>query len=954
MLDGASGLNVSSAAYQFSTDGGASWSDWLPADCTGANGTTQRQTVTARGVRFGRASAADNQIRFGIRDIVGHFNTSPAHTIQIDDTPPMGWRLESPMDWHTRDRRPTVLVSVLDDLSGLNLSSAEADFSRDGGASWLPVTNLSSSWGRAGEGGRVASISAQCIPFDGDSGSRNLVRFRISDVAGSVNQSESFVIKIDAEPPAAPSIAPEPAFTAGTENELSWSAPEEPASGLAHYELHCDDSPDFTAPFMVVNVTSGTSCTLTDLSDGVRYFYRVAALSGAGLRGPFSQTVHSAQDSSPPVTRISTQPAEPDGANGWFTTPPLVTLNASDNGSGVAQTFYVLDGGQLTVGRELTPAGEGERELVFWSADAVGNQERPSSAVLKVDLTPPKAKISAPSAVYMGEEAYFDGSGSEEALEHEWEFGDGTGVTRGEVVSHIYNASGVFRVTLVVRDRAGLTCATFRDVRVLVRGADYPPVARISALPTVFVGADVSLDGTGSTDEDPSSLRYEWDFGDGESASGALATHVFKREGTYTIKLRVTDSLGQSDTAYRLIKVYVQGTNLPPLAQISETKPAYAGEPVIFDASNSSDEDPTTLNLTWDFGDGTVGYGVLVTHTYATDGAFIVRLVARDSGGLSSEATMAIRVYQRGQNLAPFAHFTFRPRSPRASEEVEFDASLTLDEDPLGLNFTWDFGDGRGAQGKIVSHSFSAPGTYLVRLRARDGSGLVGEYSESVRVTGGGEGAAYSPAVMSVAAALVALALVIVAAALARPRKRIEAVPSAPPPSSPGGPKSLVSPLGGPPQPPVVESGLNYLIDSERPEHCYEALTRLVSEGAKGLLISHVHPKKVFKDGAPPDVEVCWLSELSDQGPSLDPSKMDYELTEKLLDFIKTHRSRAVLALDGIELLIQTHGFNRVLEFVHNINEVASVNEATVLVHVNSLAMKEMEYNQLKREFDRW
>ncbi|MGQ9582552.1 MAG: PKD domain-containing protein [Thermoplasmatota archaeon] len=954
-LDNTSGLNVSSAAYHYSTDRGASWSEWLSAGCSGANGTTQRQTIAARGVPFGRASASDNQIQFRVSDVVGQFDTSPVYTVLIDDTPPGGWRLEAPVGWYTAHQRPTVVVSAHDDLSGLNLSSAGAEYSRDGGASWLPILNLSASQGRAGAGPGAVNISAHGVPFDSDTGTRNLIRFNISDLAGNVNSSGALLIKIDTQAPAAPSLEPEPTFTAGTENELRWAAPDETASGLARYELHCDDAPDFATPVKVVNVTGETSYTITGLSDGVRYFYRVAAVSGAGLRGPFSLTTHSAQDASPPRTNLETQPPGPNGANGWFTTTARAILNASDNCSGVAHTFYILDGGQLTTGRELTLAGEGEHELVYWSVDEVGNQEHPSSAVIKIDLTPPTAKISVPSVIYLGEEAHFDGSGSVDALEYEWEFGDGTGVSRGASVSHVYNKSGVLRVTLVVRDRAGLTCATFSDVRVLVKGADLPPVARISTLPTVFVGAEVSLDGTGSTDENASALSYDWDFGDGDTASGARVTHVFRKEGTYTIKLRVTDPMGQSDTAYRSIRVYVPGSNLPPLAQISYIGPAYAGEPVIFDASNSSDEEPSSLNFTWDFGDGGGGHGVLATHTYATEGAFIVRLSVRDSGDLSSEATTAVRVYKRGQNLAPFAQFTFRPFSPGAGEEVEFDASLTLDEDIPGLNFTWDFGDGQGAQGKVVSHVFSSPGTYSVRLRVRDSGGLVGEYSDSVRVAGGSPGAAPLPGLIWAAAALVALALVVSIAALARSRRRgASTSPSPPPPGAAGGPMSLIAPPAAPLAPLVVESGLNYLMDSERLEPCCEALTRLVSEGARGLLISPVHPKKIFKGGEPSNVEVYWLSELADQGPSMDPSKMDYELSEKLIEFIKTHRSKAAVMVDGVELLIQTHGFERVLEFVHNINEVASVNEATVLVHVNSRAMREMEYNQLKREFDRW
>ena len=37
------------------------------------------------------------------------------------------------------------------------------------------------------------------------------------------------------------------------------------------------------------------------------------------------------------------------------------------------------------------------------------------------------------------------------------------------------------------------------------------------------------FDGGGSSDEDGDSLTYSWDFGDGNSGSGSVATHVYEK-----------------------------------------------------------------------------------------------------------------------------------------------------------------------------------------------------------------------------------------------------------------------------------------------------------------------------------------------------------------------------------------------------------------------------------------
>jgi len=72
VFDEISGLNVNSARYRFSTDGGASWSDWLVAACTGISGTTEVQTITASAVPFGRPSETANRIEFQIADVKGY------------------------------------------------------------------------------------------------------------------------------------------------------------------------------------------------------------------------------------------------------------------------------------------------------------------------------------------------------------------------------------------------------------------------------------------------------------------------------------------------------------------------------------------------------------------------------------------------------------------------------------------------------------------------------------------------------------------------------------------------------------------------------------------------------------------------------------------------------------------------------------------------------------------
>jgi len=60
------GIDVSAAYYSYSTDGGSSWSIWTSASCTGSDGATSYQTLTADSVSFNQDSGTQNKIKFRI------------------------------------------------------------------------------------------------------------------------------------------------------------------------------------------------------------------------------------------------------------------------------------------------------------------------------------------------------------------------------------------------------------------------------------------------------------------------------------------------------------------------------------------------------------------------------------------------------------------------------------------------------------------------------------------------------------------------------------------------------------------------------------------------------------------------------------------------------------------------------------------------------------------------
>ncbi|MBN1587375.1 MAG: PKD domain-containing protein, partial [Candidatus Omnitrophica bacterium] len=69
-----------------------------------------------------------------------------------------------------------------------------------------------------------------------------------------------------------------------------------------------------------------------------------------------------------------------------------------------------------------------------------------------------------------------------------------------------------------------------------------------------------------SRDADGDVLKYHWDFGDGQSASGPVAKHTYKGPGEYMVRLLLDDGRGTHGSISEAnVKVMV---NAPPVAVI--------------------------------------------------------------------------------------------------------------------------------------------------------------------------------------------------------------------------------------------------------------------------------------------------------------------------------------------------------------------------------------------------
>lgn len=91
-------------------------------------------------------------------------------------------------------------------------------------------------------------------------------------------------------------------------------------------------------------------------------------------------------DTTPPVTTCTLDPAEPNGMNDWYVGDVAVTLTAIDDISGVNATYYKINEGEWEIYADpFVIESDGYYVIEYYSVDNAGNIEDVKSADFKID-----------------------------------------------------------------------------------------------------------------------------------------------------------------------------------------------------------------------------------------------------------------------------------------------------------------------------------------------------------------------------------------------------------------------------------------------------------------------------------------------------------------------------------------------------------------------------------------
>ncbi len=187
----------------------------------------------------------------------------------------------------------------------------------------------------------------------------------------------------------------------------------------------------------------------------------------------------------------------------------------------------------------------------------------------------------------------------------------------------------------------------------LAEGRNCAPTARITA-PSFTTTEGQALSFSGSTSSDPNAgdaLAEQWYVNGAAAGTGNDFTYTFANDGTYEVKLIVTDAAGSNSTAVATVAI----SNVAPAINAFSGATILRGE-TYSTTGTFTDPGADTWTGSVNYGDGsstaltTSGHSFDLSHSYASTGTFTVSVTVND-GAASNTRTATVIVKSALQGI---------------------------------------------------------------------------------------------------------------------------------------------------------------------------------------------------------------------------------------------------------------------------------------------------------------
>ena len=367
----------------------------------------------------------------------------------------------------------------------------------------------------------------------------------------------------------------------------------------------------------------------------------------------------------------------------------IVGENAAADDNVVHISVPPSDGGQSTIPKM------GDRII----------KENPSPSA-SIAVTSDTTDMDGIHVVADGEQVNFSGLSSSSPIgvsQYSWSFGTSSAETSNTF------SSGSTLVTLTVTDTFGDISEA--NVSIMADGNNPVPVVNVIVKAGISDEGETYNTSTSNVDEDYNVVvfnasesddadsmisDYAWDFGDNNTDTGDVVSHIFADPGDFSVQLTVTDAAGNSDSSTTIISV---NDIEPPRAAFNWSYTnesgsdvagaAVEGLPTHFNAGGTDDNSNGPLTYIWDFGDGTNGTGVTVDHTFdeTSDEAFNVILEVTDASGNKDQISYGISPAMMDRPDIYATQIIFDNENPSEGDVVTISTTIKV----LKMNVTEPF-----------------------------------------------------------------------------------------------------------------------------------------------------------------------------------------------------------------------------------------------------------------------
>ena len=397
----------------------------------------------------------------------------------------------------------------------------------------------------------------------------------------------------------------------------------------------------------------------------------------------------------------------------------LSAKTSFDPDNPVLKYFWkVSDGSELSspvASLSFEEPGTYSVSLIVDDGEGVENSVQTLTKTIKVNA-PPVPVIIAPeksnlSLIHFSAEKSWDAD--QDQLTYRWNFGDDSTAV-GKTVSHLYQRSGTYTVTLTVNDGNNLSNSS-QFVRHTIT-INKNPKANFDVPPLWEPQVPLFVDGSQSVDSDGSIVLYQWFINGKEISNESKTSLEFPEPGDYTVTLQVKDN-SQFDDAIG-VKTAMVHVNFPPNVRytFSPSVPE-PNEIVTFDARGSNDPEGKPVMVTWKFPDDSTFHGSFVRKRFSTSGTKYVQIIVDDGTKLKNGV-----VVEEIPVLVNNPPMLVTKQTIRSNERRIFlDASQSYDIDGQPLTFDWVLPD--GTHRNEASFWWQAPsaGTHVLTVGVNDG-----------------------------------------------------------------------------------------------------------------------------------------------------------------------------------------------------------------------------------------